>query len=76
MNDQTDYLPTVQPSSVQKNEKKEDQYQMERGPLNSATHTQKENNINNEQNKKQKKQTNHKSKQNRNKHTNKQTKLG
>ena len=49
------YLPTVQPSSVQKNENKEDQYQMERGPLNSATHTQKENNINNEQNKKTKK---------------------
>ena len=32
-------IPTVQPSSVQKNEKKENQYQMQRGPLNSATHT-------------------------------------
>lgn len=30
-------VPTVQPSSVQKNENKEDQYQMERGPLNSDT---------------------------------------
>ena len=42
------YLPTLQPSSVQKNENKENQYQMQRGPLNSATHT-KQNNINNEQ---------------------------
>ena len=42
------YLPTLQPSSVQKNENKENQYQMQRGPLNPATHT-KQNNINNEQ---------------------------
>ena len=42
------FLPTVQPSSVQKNENKENQYQMQRDPLNSATHT-KQNNINNEQ---------------------------
>lgn len=33
------YLPTVQPSSVQKKENKENQYQMHRGPLSSATHT-------------------------------------
>lgn len=33
------YLPTVQPSSVQKKENKENQYQMQRGPLSSATHT-------------------------------------
>ena len=33
------FLPTVQPSSVQKNENKENQYQMQRDPLNSATHT-------------------------------------
>ena len=32
------YLPTVQPSSVQKKENKENQYQMHRGPLSSATH--------------------------------------
>ena len=32
------FLPTVQPSSVQKNENKENQYQMQRDPLNSATH--------------------------------------
>ena len=43
------FLPTVQPSSVQKNENKENQYQMQRDPLNSAPHTQKQNNINNEQ---------------------------
>ena len=33
-------LSTVQPSSEQKNENKENQYQMQRGPLSSATHTQ------------------------------------
>ena len=33
------YLPTVQPSSVQKKENKENQYEMHRGPLSSATHT-------------------------------------
>ena len=33
------YLPTVQLSSVQKKETKENQYQMHRGPLSSATHT-------------------------------------
>ena len=32
-------LSTVQPSSEQKNENKENQYQMQRGPLCSATHT-------------------------------------
>ena len=55
MNDQTKLFTDCPTFSVQKNENKEDQYQMERGPLNPATHTQKENNINNEQNKKQKK---------------------